>query len=127
MFYSSIHLLSPLISGWLLCASCSVFTVRADFAGAVEQGLTPPAAQIQQRLGFGRDEKFSEGYIIDVLRDARSQMDAWQSEWDLVMSAFWTGVSLLILISLSRCAPWRIWLLSFFRGDSARICKSVSQ
>jgi hypothetical protein len=113
-----------------LVSVCQLFCIhcKGRFRWCGRTGAhVPPTAQIQQRLGFGRDEKFNEKYIIDVLRDAHSQMDAWQSEWDLVMSAFWTGVSLLILISLSRCAPWGIWLLSFLRGDSARICKPVSQ
>jgi len=46
------------------------------------------ADQIHQRLGFDRGEKLNDEYIIDALRDARSQIDAWQSEWDLVMSTF---------------------------------------
>ncbi|KAG8775935.1 hypothetical protein FRC15_000230 [Serendipita sp. 397] len=42
--------------------------------------------RIHQRLDFDRDQIYSNQYIIDVLRDARNQIDAWQSEWDRVMS-----------------------------------------
>lgn len=42
--------------------------------------------RIHQRLGFGRDDRFSDQYTIEVLREARTQIDAWQTEWDAVMS-----------------------------------------
>ncbi|KIM31839.1 hypothetical protein M408DRAFT_327253 [Serendipita vermifera MAFF 305830] len=47
--------------------------------------------EIHQRLGFDRDEKLKDDYIIAVLHDARTQIDAWQSEWDLVMSVHHGG------------------------------------
>ncbi|KAG8820325.1 hypothetical protein FRC17_010197 [Serendipita sp. 399] len=42
--------------------------------------------RIHQRLDLNREQIHSNQYIIDVLRDARNQIDAWQNEWDRVMS-----------------------------------------
>jgi hypothetical protein len=74
-----------------LVSMCQLFCIhcKRQFRSYGRTGwLMLPLAQIQQRLGFGRDESFEEKYVVDVLHDARSQIDAWQSEWDLVMSAF---------------------------------------
>lgn len=42
--------------------------------------------EIHQRLDFDGEETPNEQYTIGVLREARRQVDAWQNEWDIVMS-----------------------------------------
>lgn len=72
---------------WSRLVSCSVFNVRPH-ALQSSRVLTSIPDKIHQRLDFDGEEAPNEQYTVGVLREARRQVDAWQNEWDIVMSEF---------------------------------------